>query len=113
MPEQNFPDYLLDKWSKYIRIRDKFLCYMCVEPNIPRRLLQAHHIDKKHDFPDLAIDLDNGITLCQKCHLAIVHSTETNHHKYRVMFKRWVCRKDNKKFKELYQKKLSAKPSSG
>lgn len=30
--------------------------------------LNAHHLNGWADFPDERIDIDNGATLCKKCH---------------------------------------------
>jgi hypothetical protein len=99
-------EYYIDKWARYIKIRDNFICQMCEEKGDSRRLLHSHHIERQADKPELAVDLDNGVCLCEKCHLAIVHSTHKNHKKFRVIFKRWVRRKANMEFQEKYQNRL-------
>lgn len=50
-------------WSMKIRKRDK-VCQKC-ESN---EKLNAHHIFNYDSYPEKALDLDNGITLCEKCH---------------------------------------------
>lgn len=65
----------LDKWGKDIKRRDNYTCKMCGEQN--KRLLEAHHIKLKSEFPELRFNLDNGITLCLTCH-ASVHSDNYN-----------------------------------
>ena len=57
----------LKYWSYQIKERDSFICQGCGENNI--KFLEAHHIKHKSKYPELAFNIDNGITLCFKCHL--------------------------------------------
>ena len=52
-------------WKKTIYIRDNFTCVSCNQIGYE---LNVHHIKPYSLFPDLRLDLDNGITLCEKCH---------------------------------------------
>lgn len=63
----------LAAWSRQVRKRDGFICTNCgaIEK------LHAHHILPKIEFPDRALDIDNGITLCECCHIK-AHYGETN-----------------------------------
>jgi len=56
--------YELQLWSRQIRERDEHTCQEC---GVIERL-HAHHIKPKSKHPELALDLDNGITLCVDCH---------------------------------------------
>lgn len=52
-------------WRLTIFERDKFICQKC------GRLggkLMAHHIKSFRNYPDLRMDINNGITLCEGCH---------------------------------------------
>lgn len=53
----------LSEWSAAIRARDG-ACLHCgvTDP------LVAHHIVPKSERPDLALDMENGQTLCCNCH---------------------------------------------
>ena len=56
--------YALQSWSKTIKKLDNYMCKNCDSTEN----LNAHHIMPKADFPELSLDLDNGVTLCDKCH---------------------------------------------
>src|SRR5947209_17395358 len=58
--------YELQKWGKAVKERDGFRCavHKCQSTDD----LHAHHILKKSVCPELALRLDNGITLCGACH---------------------------------------------
>jgi 5-methylcytosine-specific restriction endonuclease McrA len=106
MSENPYSEYYLAKWSRYIRIRDNFICQMCLEKATSKRKIQAHHLDRKYDCPEKALDLNNGVSLCETCHLRIVHSTHKNHKQFRVIFKRVVSWKRNEEFERKYQDRL-------
>lgn len=53
------------QWRLAIFDRDGFACQGCRE--IGGRL-EAHHIQKWADYPELRFELSNGITLCRDCH---------------------------------------------
>lgn len=57
----------LIKWSKAIKDKDNHTCVNCGS----KSKLRSHHIESVKKRPDLALDLNNGITLCQKCHTLI------------------------------------------
>lgn len=52
-------------WSKLVLVRDDFTCQEC---NIRGGRLEAHHIKSWSLFPNLQLDINNGQTLCRKCH---------------------------------------------
>lgn len=52
-------------WRKAIFERDNFTCQKCGEHG---GKLMAHHINNFTDFSELRLAIDNGITLCKKCH---------------------------------------------
>lgn len=59
--------YALMSWSSSIKKLDNNICKNCSSKNN----LHAHHIQPKSLFPKLALELDNGITLCKNCHSEI------------------------------------------
>lgn len=57
-----------ETWKKRLLKRDK-RCLNCGESR--RVLLQGCHLKSRAQFPELAIDLDNGVILCANCHLLL------------------------------------------
>lgn len=53
----------LHAWSLSVRKRDNHICQNCGRPAV-----HAHHIFKKIKYPGLALNLNNGISLCLSCH---------------------------------------------
>jgi len=51
-------------WRLSILSRDLFMCQCCGKHSN----LYAHHILPRRDYPELVFDINNGITLCKKCH---------------------------------------------
>ncbi len=51
-------------WRKAVFIRDDFTCRECGKMGY----ITAHHIKSFAQYPELRFDLNNGITLCEKCH---------------------------------------------
>ena len=54
------------RWRSQIFVKDDFTCQECGQIGGE---LCAHHIKEYKNFPKLRYRLDNGITLCKKCHL--------------------------------------------
>jgi len=65
----NSPEW--KRWRTHIFYRDYFTCQFCGT----KGKINAHHIKRKVDRPDLAYTTKNGITLCVTCH-AIVTDRE-------------------------------------
>ena len=51
-------------WKKEVLERDNYTCQHCQS----KENLRVHHIESYVNHPDLRISVDNGITLCNKCH---------------------------------------------
>ncbi|EJR76684.1 hypothetical protein IK7_04757 [Bacillus cereus VD156] len=51
-------------------IRDNYRCQECMkhDPLIPVPADMVHHIKERNEYPELALTLDNLISLCNACH---------------------------------------------
>jgi hypothetical protein len=56
----------LKTWRKKIYAKDNNTCQYCGG----NHRINAHHIYTYHDNKDIGFEIDNGITLCKKCHIA-------------------------------------------
>jgi len=48
-----------------VLLRDNFTCQNC---GIRGYVLEVHHIKQVKFYPELILDINNGVTLCKKCH---------------------------------------------
>lgn len=56
-----------EAWRKAVFQRDQYTCQDCGESG---RNLNAHHIKRRSEHPDLELQIWNGVTLCRACHAA-------------------------------------------
>jgi len=55
------------EWHNECLRRDWYHCQICGS----KERLEVHHIKSYKDYPQERLNLDNGITLCKKCHLGV------------------------------------------
>lgn len=53
-------------WAKRIKYRDNYCCVVCGAEN--KKKLESHHLDAWASYPELRIDIQNGVSLCTTCH---------------------------------------------
>jgi len=54
-----------ERWARAVKVNDDFTCQICSAKGV---YLEAHHKNGWNAFPDERYDLDNGVTLCKRCH---------------------------------------------
>lgn len=74
------------RWSKAVRTRDGYTCQGC---GVAKGRMNAHHMERVTDRPDLALDVANGLTLCDLCHAAA--HVELGHTVARQRRERRIC----------------------
>lgn len=69
MPQNPF--YKTKKWRDKrdsILRRDGYLCQHCKKYGKEVEATTVHHIKHRDEYPELAYDSDNLVSLCYKCH---------------------------------------------
>jgi len=64
----------LTEWKYLVLRRDDNICQRCGD----NHKIVAHHKWDKSAFPKLALDTENGITYCYKCHYFVHRYTDGN-----------------------------------
>lgn len=53
------------QWRLKVYEKDNYICQCCGESKVK---LNAHHLKSFTRFPEVRYDINNGVTLCEKCH---------------------------------------------
>ncbi|MDV2683812.1 HNH endonuclease signature motif containing protein [Alkalihalophilus lindianensis] len=56
------------KCREVVLIRDDFLCVLCLKKGIIQTAATVHHMKHFKEYPELALDIDNLISVCLACH---------------------------------------------
>lgn len=62
-----FRDQRSAEWAQKVKERDNYTCQLCGMKNV---FLHSHHLYAWKFFENFRYDLDNGLTLCVRCHSA-------------------------------------------
>lgn len=60
----NSPEYI--NWRNSVFKRDNYTCQDCGKTNC---YIEAHHKKSYAKYPNLRLQINNGITYCKKCHI--------------------------------------------
>lgn len=76
-------------WREAVFAQDEYTCQKCGDNHGGN--LNAHHIKNFADFPELRFAIDNGITLCKKCH-NLFHKTYKCHNNTEEQIKEFLIK---------------------
>lgn len=73
-------------WRKAVLERDGWICQKCMEGD---GILNAHHVLNFISHPKLRLDINNGITLHQECHIEF-HTLYGTKNNTKEQLKQWL-----------------------
>jgi len=77
MEERDWNSKEYKQWRLAIYKRDNFCCKMPGCKKRGMKCIQAHHIRRWANFPELRFELSNGITLCKYHHRLVSGNEES------------------------------------
>ena len=90
------------EWRTSVFRRDSYTCQEC---GVKSKNIQAHHIKCFADFKESRFDINNGITLCKKCHT----KTETYLNRWSIKEKTNETFNKNWELKDVYRKTVDSR----
>lgn len=92
---------MFEKWKKEVNERDNYTCQLCNKnlKSNPKNC-HSHHIIPRQ-VKEFTFDIDNGITLCFRCHKASPYSAHQNSLYFSYFFQTT--------FPERYKKLMASK----
>lgn len=93
--ERKYLDYIV--WRKNIFIHDNYTCQICKQYGCQ---LCAHHLNGYHWCHEGRTDINNGITLCDKCH-SVFHKIFGKKNNTKEQFEEFTERYKSGEFTEL------------
>ncbi len=82
--------------KRQVFVRDSYTCQMCQKNKCK---ISAHHILVWSRFPEHRYDINNGISLCLRCHKSIFcHENE-----YKSLFYNFLEQSLIKRIKKIYE----------
>lgn len=90
--DRNWNDPQYKEWRLLVYRRDSFTCQMpgCSKKGFAAKI-QAHHIKRWADHPELRFQVSNGVTLCKQCHSNISSQEQA----YEAIFMTIVAKKNS------------------
>jgi hypothetical protein len=80
LDERHYAEYY--QWRLEVYKRDNFTCQICGQEH---GNINAHHLNSYTDYPEQRLDIDNGATLCETCHI-LFHKIYTYYHNTKDQF---------------------------
>lgn len=86
---RNYHEYR--QWRHDVYVRDNYTCQCCGDTK--SGIFQAHHLDGYSNHKEKRTDVDNGITLCRKCHKKF-HELYGYHDATKIQFDNFLHNKE-------------------
>lgn len=88
--ERSYPEYR--EWRITVYERDQYTCQCCFTKGGNGVVLNAHHLDGYNWCIEKRTDPDNGVTLCEDCHVDF-HGNYGRGYNTREQYEEWILAK--------------------